>query len=181
MRPAIWITLSSAVSPDLRWPNSSANLVSSYVTWNLCGYGLVSGFLSTAARGKISKLRSHGLFSGGTDQRTLIDVPGPDLVVLVGVEVLLLLAGGILGLARGGLGRGRSSLGRLLGVLLALLLALLQLRLGDALARDLVEVEVGDLVGGRGGRGRRVSHGGRLVVSAAVLPGAMVRPEEDGG
>jgi hypothetical protein len=31
--------------------------------------------------------------------RTLIDVPGPDLVVLVRVEILLLLAGGVLGLA----------------------------------------------------------------------------------
>lgn len=90
-------------------------------------------------------------------------MPGPDLVVLVRVEVLLLLAGGVLGLARSGLGRSGSSLGRLLGVLLALLLALLQLRLGDALARDLVQVQVGDLLGGRHGS-RRVSHGGRVVV-----------------
>jgi hypothetical protein len=95
--------------------------------------------------------------------RTLIDVPGPDLVVLVRVEILLLLAGGVLGLARG-LGRARGSrLGRLLGLLLALLLALLEFRLGDVLARHFVEVQVGDPLGrGRGG-GSRVSHGGWLV------------------
>jgi hypothetical protein len=69
----------------------------------------------------------------------LIDVPGPDLVVLVGVEILLLLARRVLGLARC-LGRCGSRLGRLVGLLLALLLALLQFRLGHTLARDFVEV-----------------------------------------
>jgi hypothetical protein len=94
-------------------------------------------------------------------------MPSPNLIVLVRVEVLLLLAGGVLGLARG-LGGGSSSLGRLLGLLLALLLALLELRLGYALARHLVEVQVGDLVGRRrGGLGSRVSHGGGRVLSVS--------------
>src|SRR5690554_2694815 len=34
------MTLSLAVSPLFRCPNSAAKLARSYVTWNLCGYGL---------------------------------------------------------------------------------------------------------------------------------------------
>jgi len=103
-------------------------------------------------------------------------VPGPDLVVLVRVEVLLLLARRVLGLARGLGGRG-SSLGRLLGLLLALLLTLLQFRLGHALARDLVQVQVGDLLGRRRRSRRRVSHVGLLFF---LLPSEVGRPADDG-
>ena len=78
-------------------------------------------------------------------------MPSSDLVVLVRIELLLLLAGSVLGLA-GGLGRGGSSLGRLACLLLALLLALLELGLGNALAGHLVQVEVRNLFGWRGGR-----------------------------
>lgn len=90
---------------------------------------------------------------------TFVDVPSSDLVVLVRIQLLLLLSGGILGLARR-LRRGGGSFGRLTCLLLALLLALLELSLGDALASHFVQVEVRNLLRRRcwGGSGARVGH-----------------------
>jgi len=84
--------------------------------------------------------------SRGAQQHTIVDMAAANLKVLAGIKVLL-LAGSVLGLARRGLGRGGSSLGGLVCLLLTLLLALLELRLGDALAGDLIEMEVRKLLG----------------------------------
>lgn len=90
-----------------------------------------------------------GVGVGALGLAELVDVPGSDLKVLVGSKVLLssLSTTGLLG-SRGG--RTVGSLLLLLFLLLAGLLALLQLGLGDSLTSDLIKVQVGDLLSGRG-------------------------------
>lgn len=94
-----------------------------------------------------------GIRVGALGLSELVDVPGSDLEVLVGSQVLLggLSTTSLLG-GRGSTTRGSlvSGLLLLLLLLLAGLLSLLQLSLGDSLASDLVEVQVRNRFGRRG-------------------------------
>lgn len=121
------------------------------VLTNLVGVGLALGMeLVDGARADLEVLsKVRQLLS-----RAVV-VEKEMLANLVGSELLLLGLGALLA----GLGRTLGSLLLLLGsLLLAGLLALLELRLGDHLARDLVEVQLANSLSGL------VAGGGLLVV-----------------
>ncbi|CAF3599373.1 unnamed protein product [Fusarium graminearum] len=96
-----------------------------------------------------------GVGVGALGLAELVDVPGSDLEVLVGGEVLLRSLSTTGSLLGSGSGTTLGSLLLLFLLLLAGLLALLQLGLGDLLTSYLIEVQVGNLLG-RGGSS--VSH-----------------------